>query len=360
MRHTRSTDKEKTLSAVRHAGVSLGWVFLTIICVLLSNAAHGQGSTANRGILLKPQSGGLLQHGGGCTVGMLNLRIATGKDDLRGGKENLNVEVHFSNGDMQTATNVNNGANWPNDSVNSVSIHLNRPVSSAEIKSIRLVHSAQSSYVAPSGRQGALTASPITGPVLGPIYAAEGIKTEDNWDMAQLQAFGLGAGINAPVAAYGFHRFTGSNPSLDINAQPAAGCPSGNQVRSLSFTFSTANDNLRGGNDNLNITVLFADGTSQSEANVNHSQRWQDGSTKGAEILLNRSVTIDQIRGLTLETTFTGGSGGDNWNMASMQADAILAGGSHHTIAKSGFHRFSSDWSGPKAKTITIGAHVIN
>jgi hypothetical protein len=46
--------------------------------------------------------------------------------------------------------------------------------------------------------------------------------------------------------------------------------------------------------------------------------------------------------------------------MASMQADAILADGSHQTIAKFGFHRFSADWSGPKAKQITIPANPIN
>ena len=106
--------------------------------------------------------------------------------------------------------------------------------------------------------------------------------------------------------------------------------------------------------------ALFADGTSQAANNVNHSQNWPNGSTKGAEILLSRPVTIDQIRGLTLEDTFTGGSGGDNWNMASMQADAALADGSHYTIAKAGFHRFSADWSGPKAKQIRISAHPIN
>jgi len=75
---------------------------------------------------------------------------------------------------------------------------------------------------------------------------------------------------------------------------------------------------------------------------------------------LNRLVTIDQIRGFTVSDTFSGGSGGDNWNMASMRADAVFADGSYHTIAKSGFHRFSADWSGPKAKEITIAAHVIN
>jgi len=56
---------------------------------------------------------------------------------------------------------------------------------------------------------------------------------------------------------------------------------------------------------------------------------------------------------------FIGGSGGDNWNMSSMKADALV-NGSYHTIAQSGFHRFSADWNGPTAKEITIPTHAIN
>jgi hypothetical protein len=330
-----------------------------IVCAL-ATAAHGQATPPNRGVLLRPQSGTLLDRAASCTVGMLNLRITTGNDDLRGGNDNLTVEIHFANGDIQTAANVNQGANWPNQSVNTVSINLSRQVAPSEVRQLRLVHSAQAGYVTPSARQGALTASPVTGPMLGPINAAQGIQSEDNWDMAELQAFALGKGINVPIASSGFHRFTGSNPSFDINAQPGIACPTGKQVKSISFTFSTADDDLRGGNDNLNISILFTDGTSQAANNVNHSQNWPNGSVKGTDILLNRLVTLDQIRGFTLEDTFTGGSGGDNWNMASVQADAVLADGSHYTIAKSGFHRFSSDWSGPKAKQIRISAHQIN
>lgn len=315
---------------------------------------------AQNGALLTPQPRTLLNAPAQpCTIGLLNLRITTGKDDLRGGKNNLDVEVHFANGDMQTAPNVNKGQNWPNQSVKTVGIQLNHPVSPGQIRQIRLVHSAQAGYNPPSAGQAAVAATPVSAG-LAPVLLAEGVQSEDNWDMAELQAFGLGQGTNVPVASFGFHRFTGSNPSLDINAHPAAGCPSGNQVTKISFTFKTSDDDLRGGNDNLNITVLFADGTTQSEPNVNHSQNWPNGSTKGAEIQLNHAVDISQIRGITLEDTFTGGTGGDNWNMASMQADAALADGSSHTIAKFGFHRFSSDWTGPKAKQITIPAHPIN
>ncbi|HEY7352387.1 MAG TPA: hypothetical protein VH596_06425 [Terriglobales bacterium] len=331
-------------------------------CVFVAMTVNGQTAAPNQGVLLRPQSPTLLQSAAanGCTVGAVQLQITTGNDDLRGGNNNLNVEIHYVNGDMQTATNVNKGANWGNHSFNGVYINLNRPVAPNQIKQIRLIHSAGGRYTPPSPGQAGLTAVPVFGPVLGTVSAAEGVQTEDNWNMAQLQAFALGKGVNVPIASAGYHRFTGSNPSFDINAQPGVTCPTANQVAKISFTFITADDDLRGGKDNLDIAILFADGTSQGASNVNHSQNWPNGSTKGTEILLNRPVAIDQIRGFTLEDTFTGGPGGDNWNMASMEADAYLVNGSSHTIAKSGYHKFSADWSGVKAKQITIPAHQIN
>lgn len=332
----------------RKSGHSTRISLVTMLsCLLLGGGALGQRQ-AQRGILLKPQSAPLLQaNGGGCAVGQIDLRITTGGDDLRGGKNNLDVEVHFANGDMQTAANVNKGANWPNNSVHAVSVHLNHPVSPDQIKQLRLVHSAQGGF-----HPNANVASPEIG-------LLQGIQSEDNWDMAEVQAFALGNGINMPIAYWGEHKFTGSNPALDINVRPGAGCPSPNQVSKISFTFWTADDDLRGGNDNLNITIHFADGSTQAEQNVNHSQRWPDGSTKGAEVLLNRPVPIDQIRGITLSDTFGTGFGHDNWNMASMQADAWV-NNSYHTIAKSGFHKFSGDPSGPTSRQITIKTHPIN
>jgi hypothetical protein len=258
---------------------------------------------------------------------------------------------------MQVANNVNQGANWGNNGTNVVTVPLQHPVGPNQIRMLRLVHSAHGGYTPPNAAQGGLMTTPA-GPALAPIYAAQGLHSEDNWDMAEFQAFGRGSGINVPIASFGSHRFTGSYPSLDINAQPGVGCPTGNQVSSISFTFRTADDDLRGGKDNLDIAIHFADGTSQSEPNVNHGDRWADGSTKGAEILLARPVTIDQIKSISLSDTFAGGSGGDNWNMSSMQADALV-NGQYHTIAQYGFHRFSADWNGAKARQITIQAHPI-
>lgn len=326
-------------------------------CLLITACAQVQGQN---GALLNPQPRILLNGpAASCAISQLDLRITTGKDDLRGGKNNLDVEVHFANGDMQTAPNVNKGANWPNDSVRTVAVPLNHPVAPDQIRQIRLVHSAQGGFNPPSAGQAAMDTTPV-GAGAAPILLAEGVHSEDNWDMAEFQAFGLAKTINVPIASFGFHRFTGSNPSLDISAHPAAGCPDGRQVTAILFTFATSDDDLRGGNDNLNVAIQFANGPAQSELNVNHSQNWPNGSTNNVEIQLNRSVEMSQIRAFTLADTFSGGSGGDNWNMASMQAVAILADGSRHTIAKSGFHRFSADPNGPKARTIAIPAQPIN
>jgi hypothetical protein len=286
----------------------------------------------------------------GCTVSQLQLRFRTGNDDLRGGQNNLNVEVHFADGTMQVAKNVNHGANWGNNSTNIVTVSLKQPVAPSQIKQIGLVQSAQGGYIAPNSRQGAAMATPA-GPVLAPIYAAQGVQSEDNWDMAELQAFALGPNhTNVPIASFGMHRFTGSDPALEVNARPDVGCSDANEVRKITLTFQTGNDDLRGGNDNLNVILHFADGTTQFEPNVNHSERWADGSTHGAEVLLNQPVPMDQITAVTLATTFQGGPGGDNWNMDSVQITADDT----RPLARYGFYRFSADWSGPKAKELTI------
>jgi hypothetical protein len=279
----------------------------------------------------------------------LQLRIRTGSDDLRGGGNDLNVEIHFADGTAQFANNVNRSLNWGNNSLNIVQIPLQNAVLPSQIRQIRLIHLAQGSYTPPQG-----TRAVGLGTVAAPIALAQGVRSEDNWDLAQFQASGLGTGgTDVPIASFGAHRFTGSDPSLDINAVPNAMCPSSGQVSALAFSFATGNDDLRGGNDNLNIVLNFSDGSSQVESNVNQSQSWGNGSNHQLTVFLNRPITLDQIRSVTLQATFTGGSGGDNWNMNSVAIAAIVNGKST-PVTTYGFHRFSSEVTGPTARTLRI------
>jgi hypothetical protein len=310
------------------------------------------GSPSPNTAMLRTSPGTVLTSAAGsCQVRDLMLKFHTGNDDLRGGQNNLNVEIHFANGSMQTAANVNHGANWPNNSVNSVDIPLKQPVAPNQIKTIILIHLAQGGYTPPSAGQVGVASTPVAGPMAAPIYAAEGVHTEDNWDMADFQAFAQGLNrLSIPIASTGMHRFTGSDPSLTVNTRADVSCAEpANAVRELEFIFKTGNDDLRGGNDNVGVTINFTDGSTQFAPNLNQGQRWPDESTHEASVLLNRVVALSQIKSITLFTTFQGGSGGDNWNMDSVE---IRADG--QPVTTYAFHRFSADWSGPKAKYLTI------
>jgi hypothetical protein len=315
------------------------------------------GQATKPTVLLRPQRTTILSPG--CTVNQLQLRFRTGNDDLRGGQNNLNVEVHFADGTMQVASNVNGGKPWENNSTHVVTVPLQHPVAPNQIKVIRLVHLAQGGYTPPSSGAVGMTATPVAGPALAPIYAAQGIKSEDNWDMAEFQASAVGTNFpnGIPIASFGSHRFTGTVQDLSVPTRPDVGCPDPSDIVKLSFAFHTGNDDLRGGNDNLNLAIRFADGKVQLEKNINQSMRWADGSTHGVVVVLNQPVPRNQIVAVMLETAFTGGASGDNWNMNSVQITAVTANGKIVPLATSGFHRFSADPAGPNARRLEIPIH---
>lgn len=97
-------------------------------------------------------------------------------------------------------------------------------------------------------------------------------------------------------------------------ASLAANEPDGS-IRNIYLNFHTGGDDLRGGNDNVNVTVNYRDGSRQVFNNVNGGARWVDNYTETVHLVLNRAVRRSDITSFTLSTTFGGGIGGDNWNL---------------------------------------------
>lgn len=165
------------------------------------------------------------QSGGGsgagpCTVTRLRLTIATADDDLRGGKDNLNIIVYFTNGGYQLAPNVNHSQNWPNNSTNTVGITLNRPIPPNEISGLRLIHIPDGGFN--------LNVSPELATLAAPFVIAEAFQSPDNWSMGDIEIAAIGNGIGGDIGHHGFHRFTGSDPALSIPTHaPANICGSG-------------------------------------------------------------------------------------------------------------------------------------
>src|SRR5512146_2595298 len=127
-------------------------IALTIYCLLALNLVYGQAPNQGTRVLLNQNRGTLMAPPvatASCKVTTLQLVIKTGNDDLRGGQDNLNVEIHYNDGRMQTAKNINNGANWGNNSVHTVVLELSQAVQPMEIKELRLIHLAQGSFTPP-------------------------------------------------------------------------------------------------------------------------------------------------------------------------------------------------------------------
>ena len=86
-------------------------------------------------------------------------------------------------------------------------------------------------------------------------------------------------------------------------------------IRHLYATFATGGDDLRGGNDNVSLTINYKDGTNQTFNNVNLGARWIDNYEETVPLILNRTISKSDIASFTISTNFGGGIGGDNWNL---------------------------------------------
>jgi hypothetical protein len=185
----------------------------------MTKSRGGTGSNLNGGSAGAGSNGG--SSGGSCMVTRLRLRIATADDDLRGGKDNLNIIVYFVGARAQAALNVNKSKNWPNGSTNYVDIALSHPVSPSQIRALRLIHVAD-------GSLDWMTLLNAPGGPINPINIALALQSPDNWTMWRLDVEALGNGVGGRIAYHGKHRFTGSNPDLAVYAQvPANLCGSG-------------------------------------------------------------------------------------------------------------------------------------
>ena len=110
------------------------------------------------------------------------------------------------------------------------------------------------------------------------------------------------------------NRYNGSHvPLRDIPNFPE-GEPEGS-VRNLYTTFETGGDDLRGGNDNVSITIAYVDGSTQVFNNVNNGARWVDHSYQTVHLALNRAVRKQDIRHFMITVSFGTDPSSDDWNL---------------------------------------------
>jgi hypothetical protein len=122
----------------------------------------------------------------------------------------------------------------------------------------------------------------------------------------------------------------------------------------LVLRITTGGDDLRGGNDNLNVVVRLNDGRSFRFDNANRSQRWINDSTEWVAVALPSDVDPTSADTVTLETTFSGGISGDNWNVDRLRVydiDASRRGAERLNRSGDPLVRFTGDL---KKRTYTL------
>lgn len=117
-----------------------------------------------------------------------------------------------------------------------------------------------------------------------------------------------GSGWQSWTVDRNYHAMT---PPAIINPAYAAD----GRLHELIITCQTGDDDLRGGKDNLNLTVNLTDGTSTTYENINLGARWIPGYEEAACVLLREPIRPDRLRDLAVTLTAGGDDGGDTWDM---------------------------------------------
>jgi hypothetical protein len=109
-------------------------------------------------------------------------------------------------------------------------------------------------------------------------------------------------------------RFTGSVHTLDLIV-PARRLVTPARATEVQIWIQTGDDDLRGGNDNADVTLKFLGGSTLTR-NINVGREWGNGQTHIARLTLpSPAPPVQDISGVTITTHFGGGIGGDNWNV---------------------------------------------
>ncbi|MDT7605446.1 MAG: hypothetical protein QOF61_3443 [Acidobacteriota bacterium] len=122
-------------------------------------------------------------------------------------------------------------------------------------------------------------------------------------------------------------RFTGDVHTLTLDVPPRRTISDARVTQVLLVT-QTGDDDLRGGNDNADVTLNFVGG-SQITTNINRSREWNNGQTHAVRLdLPTHAPRVSDLIGATITTHFGGGIGGDNWNLSKVALVVSFPAGS--------------------------------
>lgn len=285
----------------------------------------------------------------------LDIDFKTGGDNLepKDFMEGLKVTVKIKNKPDLVKENVNEGREWPNNSIRRVSISLPADVVCSDIHEIVL------SRIPKGGSANNISAMAADNWNLDKVTVTTRIKTNGTMKTGTMNW------MSPSGSGYPLYRFVYENRDSDINTgnsltlQTGSICPSSNANSttttstptnaSLNCVFGTGGDNLEGGSgNNVNIRIKFKSSNNIiTLSNVNDTAKWNNFTENTVTKSIPNSATIDINDIKEVEVRHTGGGGmfADNWHVDKIKITITKNGVSRVLVDRVGapIHRFTGD-----------------
>jgi hypothetical protein len=254
-------------------------------------------------------------------VTSLDMQVATGADDLRGGNEpddDAAATLDLSNGIQVGFPNINQDGNWPNDQPQAVSLlsfnSLPPDTTAGELSSLSISADLPGGL---SGDNWDLSGLALSVSVVCP-------ETLPAPKLAVVPMLDLVGTTTLPDGNPGICRLTGSVNSCPPILIPNPGAVyDDDQIYGFEMTISTGAANLGGGGLPGDNATVQLDGA--TIPNVNESEVWDNWTDNSFPIfqLPSTTSTVGTVTSLTISTDFTG-IFPDNWDIYAVQLSALV------------------------------------
>lgn len=294
----------------------------------------------------------------------LDVDFKTGADNLemKPFQEGLEIRIIIQNRADIILLNANNNQTWPNNSIKRVSIPLPDDITVNEIKEIHVY------------RRQKLGGKPTT-----TIF---NIAEKDNWNVNKISCtariktdgvmknFKFSYFMSPSGSSNDLYRFTyeGGNGSTEgqmfkgnLSYRSPDIFPRGGTNTATNPVFRietlTGGDDLRGGNDNLNILIRLRIRPVRNIAlnNINNGEKWDNFTERTITRTITAApFTFDDIEDIVLRHTGGGGMAADNWYLDKLKITLTIAGETRVLIDKvdAPIHFFTGDF---RSKIFRIG-----
>jgi hypothetical protein len=294
----------------------------------------------------------------------IDIDFKTGSDNLemKPFQDNVEIRIIVRNKPDVILLNANKDQNWPNNSIKRVTVPLPADISIDELREIHVYRKEKR-----QGRPGTtiFNVAEKDNWNLDKITATARIKENGVLKMYRFADLISPSGSSNPLFRFVYEGGNGRNEGQVFKgflSSVGSGAYTNNSTNAtnakplLKIETLTGGDDLRGGRDNLNVSIRLKTTPVRTIAlnNINGSQKWDNFTEKTvSKTITAPAFTFDDIADIVLRHTGGGGIGADNWYLDKLKITLTINGETRVLVDQvaAPIHYFTGD---TRSKTFQI------